>query len=205
MRTYLALSDALLRALLFALLCVPACSPAVLCAPARSTALLRALLRSCVCCCMRSCVLCYPARSPVVRCCVSARSPVVSCALARSPAVLCSGEVFLCSPGLSWVPIRSALLFWAPLAFLGVSAGGGCLWSLPRSAVVLCAPAGSLAGLCSGGVLLVSWVPLRSCLLSWALLAFLVVYVGGWERAQGQTNRKALAKAEPDMAKYSRL
>ena len=148
-------------------------------ASARSPALLRALLRSCVCCCMRSCVLCYPARSPAVRCCVSARSPVVSCALARSPAVLCSGEVFLCSPGLSWIPLRSALLFWAPLAFLSVSAGRGCLWSLPRSAVVLCAPAGSLAGLCSGGVLLVSWVPLRSCLLSWALLAFLVVYVGG--------------------------
>ena len=183
MRTYLALSDALLRALLFARLCVPACSHAVLralsSASACSPALLCALLRSCVCCCMRSCVLCYPARSPVVRCCVSARSLVVSCALARSPAVLCSGEVFLCPSGLSWIPLRSALLFWAPLAFLSVSAGRGCLWSLPRSAVVLCAPAGSLAGLCSGGVLLVSWVPLRSCLLSWALLAFLVVYVGG--------------------------
>ena len=70
----------------------------------------------------------------------------------------------MCPSGLSGIPLRSALLFWAPLAFLSVSAGRGCLWSLPCSAVVFCAPTGSLAGLCSGGVLLVSWVPLRSCL-----------------------------------------
>ena len=39
---------------------------------------------------------------------------------------------------------------------------------------------------------------------SWLFLLFM--WEGGvWERAQGQTNRKALAKAEPDIAKYSRL
>ena len=170
MRTYLALSDALLRALLFALLCVPACSPAVLRALlgfcAFSCALLRALLRFC---------------APVK----------FSCVLLGFPGFL---YALLCSSGLPWPflvslregvvcgPYRALLWYCALLpALLRVCAPVEFSWSPGFLSALVCSPG-----------------------LSWLFLLFM--WEGGvWERAQGQTNRKALAKAEPDMAKYSRL
>ena len=211
MRTYLALSDALLRSLLFALLCVPACSPAALrallgfcafsCASARSPALLRVLLHAVLCRCAILHALLWSGAAflraslwyrVLLRALLRFCAPVkFSCALLGFPGFL---YALLCSSGLPWpflVSLREGVVcgpYRAPLWYC----------ALLRALLRVCAPVefswspGFLSALvCSPG-------------LSWLFLLFM--WEGGvWERAQGQTNQKALAKAEPDMAKYSRL
>ena len=153
---------------------------ALLCVPACSPAVLRALLGFCAfyCALLRA----------LLRFCAPVK---FSCALLGFPGFL---YALLCSSGLPWpflVSLREGVVcgpYRAPLWYC----------ALLRALLRVCAPVefswspGFLSALvCSPG-------------LSWLFLLFM--WEGGvWERAQGQTNRKALAKAEPDMAKYSRL
>merc|ERR1711973_1082218 len=159
MRTYLALSDALLRSLLFALLCVPARSPAIL----------RVLLHAVLC----------------------------RCAILH--ALLWSGAAFLRASLWYRVLLRALLRFCVPVklscvvlgfpgsstlcsALLGSLSLSWCLCGRGLSVVLTALRCGIVrsCGLSCGSAL--RWRSpglLGSCLLSWALLAFLLVYVGG--------------------------
>ena len=209
----------------------PVRSPALSCGPARSPALLCALLRFCALLCSLVWLSCGPVRSCALSCapaCTAACGPVC-CAILH--ALLWSGAAFLRAPLWYRVLLRALLRFCALVKFscalLGfpgflyallcssglpwpflVSLREGVVCGPYRAPLWYCALLRALLRVCAPVEF--SWSPgFLSALvcspgLSWLFLLFM--WEGGvWERAQGQTNRKALAKAEPDMAKYSRL